>query len=78
MNIIPEVKQIIDNIKNSNYFWVDLPMTISIKYLKQIPFPIAIGNNDILAYVLALNEDEAYDKMYDYLNSVDDSDIMND
>jgi hypothetical protein len=78
MNIIPEVKQIIDNIKNSNYFWVDLPMTIPIKYLKQIPFPIAIGNNDLLAYVLALNEDGAYEKVYDYLNSVDDSDIMND
>ena len=76
MNIIPEVKQIIDNIKNSNYFWVDLPMTIPIKYLKQTPFPIAIGNNDILAYVLALNENEAYEKLYDYLNSVDDSDII--
>lgn len=76
MNIIPEVKQIIDNIKNSNYFWVDLPMTIPIKYLKQTPFPIAIGNNEILAYVLALNENEAYEKMYDYLNSVDDSDTM--
>ena len=78
MNIIPEVKQIIDNIKYSNYFWVDLPMTIPIKYLKQIPFPIAIGNNDLLAYVLALNENQAYEKVYDYLNSVDDSDIMND
>jgi hypothetical protein len=76
MNIIPEVKQIIDNIKNSNYFWVDLPMTIPIKYLKQIPFPIAIGNNDLLAYVLALNENQAYEKVYDYLNSVDDSDII--
>ena len=76
MNIIPEVKQIIDNIKNSNYFWVDLPMAIPIKYLKQIPFPIAIGNNDILAYVLALNENEAYDKVYNYLNSVDDSDTI--
>jgi len=76
MNIIPEVKQIIDNIKNSNYFWVDLPMTIPIKYLKQIPFPIAIGNNDILAYVLALNENEAYDKVYNYLNNVDDSDTI--
>ena len=76
MNIIPEVKQIIDNIKNSNYFWVDLPMTIPIKYLKQTPFPIAIGNNDILAYVLAPNENQAYEKMYDYLNSVDDSDII--
>jgi hypothetical protein len=78
MNIIPEVKQIIDNIKNSNYFWVDLPMTIPIKYLKQIPFPIAIGNNDLLAYVLALNENQAYEKVYDYLNSVDDSDIIDD
>ena len=76
MNIIPEVKQIIDNIKNSNYFWVDLPMTIPIKYLKQIPFPIAIGNNDLLAYVLALNENRAYEKVYDYLNSVDDPDII--
>ena len=76
MNMIPEVKQIIDNIKNSNYFWVDLPMTIPINYLKQIPFPIAIGNNELLAYVLALNENEAYEKAYDYLNSVDDSDIM--
>ena len=76
MNILPEVKQIIDNIKNSNYFWVDLPMTIPIKYLKQIPFPIAIGNNDILAYVLALNENEAYDKVYNYLNNVDDSDTI--
>ena len=76
MNIIPEVKQIIDNIKNSNYFWVDLPITIPIKYLKQIPFPIAIGNNDILAYVLAPNENEAYDKVYNYLNNVDDSDTI--
>jgi hypothetical protein len=35
MNILPEVKQTIDNIKNSNYFWVDLPMSIPVKYLKQ-------------------------------------------
>ena len=76
MNILPEVKKTIDNIKNSNYFWVDLPMTIPIKYLKQTPFPIAIGNNEILAYVLALNENEAYDKVYNYLNNVDDSDTI--
>jgi len=76
MNIIPEVKQTIDDIKNSNYFWVDLPMSIPVKYLKRIPFPVAIGHNELLAYVLALNENEAYEKAYDYLNSVDDSDIM--
>jgi hypothetical protein len=76
MNILPEVKQTIDIIKNSNYFWVDLPIGISVKYLKRIPFPIAIGNNELLAYVLAINENEAYEKVYDYLNSVDDSDIM--
>lgn len=76
MSILPEVKQTIDNIKNSNYFWVDLPMTLSIKYLKQIPFTVAIGHNELLAYVLALNENEAYEKVYDYLNSVDDSDII--
>ena len=76
MNILPEVKQTIDNIKNSNYFWVDLPMTISIKYLKRIPFTVAIGSNELLAYVLALNENEAYEKVYDYLNSVDDPDII--
>ena len=76
MNILPEVKKTIDNIKNSNYFWVDLPMTISIKYLKRIPFTVAVGSNELLAYVLALNENEAYEKVYDYLNSVDDSDII--
>ena len=76
MNILPEVKQTIDNIKNSNYFWVDLPMSIPVKYLKQIPYTVAIGNNELLAYVLALNENEAYEKAYDYLNSIDDSDIM--
>jgi hypothetical protein len=51
-------------------------MTMSIKYLKQIPFTVAIGHNELLAYVLALNENEAYEKVYDYLNSVDDSDII--
>ena len=76
MNILPEVKQTIDNIKNSNYFWVDLPMSIPVKYLKQIPYTVAIGNNELLAYVLALNENEAYEKAYDYLKSVDDSDII--
>jgi hypothetical protein len=76
MNILPEVKQTIDIIKNSNYFWVDLPISISVKYLKRIPFPVAIGHNELLAYVLALNENEAYEKAYDYLNSVDDSDII--
>ena len=76
MNILPEVKQTIDNIKNSNYFWVDLPMSIPVKYLKQIPYTVAIGNNELLAYVLALNENEAYEKAYNYLNSVDDSDII--
>lgn len=76
MNILPEVKKTIDNIKNSNYFWVDLPMSIPVKYLKQIPFPVAIGNNVLLAYVLAFNENEAYEKVYDYLNSVDDSDTI--
>ena len=76
MNILPEVKQTIDIIKNSNYFWVDLPMSIPVKYLKQIPYTVAIGNNELLAYVLALNENEAYEKAYDYLNSVDDSDTI--
>jgi hypothetical protein len=76
MNILPEVKQTIDIIKNSNYFWVDLPISISVKHLKRIPFPVAIGHNELLAYVLALNENEAYEKAYDYLNSVDDSDII--
>jgi hypothetical protein len=76
MNILPEVKQTIDIIKNSNYFWVDLPISISVKYLKRIPFPVAIGHNELLAYVLASNENEAYEKAYDYLNSVDDSDII--
>jgi hypothetical protein len=76
MNILPEVKQTIDNIKNSNYFWVDLPMSIPVKYLKQIPYTVAIGNNELLAYVLALNENEAYEKAYNYLNSVDDSDTI--
>ena len=76
MNILPEVKKAIDNIKNSNYFWVDLPMSIPVKYLKQIPFPVAIGDNVLLAYVLAFNENEAYEKVYDYLNSVDDSDTI--
>jgi tyrosine-protein phosphatase YwqE len=76
MNILPEVKQTIDNIKNSNYFWVDLPMNIPVKYLKQIPYTVAIGNNELFAYVLALNENQAYEKTYDYLNSIDDSDII--
>ena len=76
MNILPEVKKTIDNIKNSNYFWVDLPMSIPVKYLKQIPFPVAIGHNVLLAYVLAFNENEAYEKVYDYFNSVDDSDTI--
>ena len=76
MNILPEVKQTIDIIKNSNYFWVDLPISISVKYLKKIPFPVAIGHNELLAYVLAPNENEAYEKAYDYLNSIDDSDII--
>ena len=76
MNILPEVKKAIDNIKNSNYFWVDLPISIPVKYLKQIPFPVAIGDNVLLACVLAFNENEAYEKVYDYLNSVDDSDTI--
>ncbi len=76
MNILPEVKKVIDNIKNSNYFWVDLPKTMSVKYLKRMPFPVAIGTYNLFAHVLALNEDEAHEKMYDYLNSIDDCDIV--
>jgi hypothetical protein len=48
------------------------------KYLKNIPFTVYIGESKLMAEILAWNEDEAYGKMYDYLNSVDDSDIMND
>jgi len=76
MNILPEVKKTIDNIKNSSYFCVNLPMTIPIKYLKRIPFPISINDDELLAYVLALNENEAYEKVYSYLNSIDDSDTI--
>jgi hypothetical protein len=76
MDILPEVKKVIDNIKNSSYFWVNLPMDIPVKYLKQMPFPVAVGNNALLVYVLALNENEAYEKMYNYLNSVDGDDTM--
>ena len=36
------------------------------------------GESKLMAEILAWNEDEAYGKMYNYLNSVDDSDIMND
>jgi hypothetical protein len=51
-------------------------MSIPVKYLKRIPFTVAIGHNELLAYVLALNENQAYEKVYDYLNSVDDPDII--
>jgi len=30
----------------------------------------------LLASVLAYDQNEAYEKVYDYLNSVDDNDIM--
>lgn len=76
MKILPEVKQLLDRIKNSQMFWVELPIDLKIKYLKRIPFTIAIGPGILLASVLAYDQDEAYEKVYDYLNSVDDSDTM--
>ena len=76
MNILPEIPKLLHRIKNSQMFWVELPIDLKIKYLKHIPFTIAIGPGILLASVLAYDQDEAYEKVYDYLNSVDDSDII--
>ena len=74
---ITQVPKILEKIKNSQFYWVELPSNITMKYLKNIPFTVYIGESKLMAEILAWNEDEAYGKMYDYLNSVDDSDIMN-
>ena len=76
MKILPEIPKLLHKIKNSQMFWVELPIDLKIKYIRNIPFTIAIGPGVLLASVLAYSQDEAYEKVYDYLNSVDDNDIM--
>lgn len=76
MKILPEIPKLLRKIKDSQMFWVELPIDLKIKYIRNIPFTIAIGPGVLLAYVLAYDQNEAYEKVYDYLNSVDDNDIM--
>ena len=76
MKILPEIPKLLRRIKDSQMFWVELPIDLKIKYIRNIPFTIAIGPGVLLASVLAYDQNEAYEKVYDYLNSVDDNDIM--
>lgn len=76
MKIHPLIPRLLEKIKHSQFHRIEMP-TIQAKYLKRdLPFIAYVENGKVILQVMAINEDEAYEKVYDYLNDVDDDDTM--
>ena len=62
-----DVKQLLDEIKQSTYFYVVMDMAEPIQFKGKVPFDIWIENNTATFKVLAQSYDEAEHKVMNYL-----------
>ena len=72
MNDDNNVISILDRIKNSKFYEVDVSFAQPYKLPKNIPFEVLVNDGEAKFKVLAANEDEAHIKVFEYLNSIDD------
>ena len=62
-----DVKQLLDEIKQSTYFYVVIDMSEPIQFRGKVPFDIWIDNNTATFKVLAQTYEEAEQKVMIYL-----------
>jgi len=67
-----EIINLFDKIKNSKFYEIDISLEAPFKMCGNIPFEILINDGIARFKVLASNELEAHNKVFDYLNSIDD------
>jgi hypothetical protein len=67
-----EVINILNKIKNSKFYEIDISMEAPFKIKDNVPFEVLINDGVAKFKVLASNELEAHNKVFDYLNSIDD------
>lgn len=67
-----EVIDILNRIKNSKFYEIDVSLESPFKMRGNVPFEIIINDGTAKFRVLASNELEAHNKVFEYLNSLDD------
>lgn len=67
-----EVINILDKIKNSKFYEIDVSLEAPFKMRGNVPFEVLINDGTAKFRVLASSELEAHNKVFDYLNSLDD------
>jgi len=72
------VIDIIDRIKKSQFYEIDVSFAYPYKLPKNVPFEVLINDGEAKFKVLAPSEEEAYMRVFDYLNSLDDDPFLED
>ena len=67
-----EIIDILNKIKTSKFYEIDISLEAPFKMRGNIPFEILINDGIARFKVLASNELEAHNKVFDYLNSLDE------
>lgn len=67
-----EVLDILNRIKNSKFYEIDISLEAPFKIRDNVPFEVLINDGTAKFRVLASSELEAHNKVFDYLNSIDD------
>ena len=67
-----KVIDILNKIKNSKFYEIDISMEAPFKIKDNVPFEVLINDGIAKFRVLASSELEAHNKVFDYLNSIDD------
>lgn len=67
-----KVIDLLEKIKHSKFYEIDISTEAPFKFKGNIPFDILINDGVARFKVLASNELEAHNKVFDYLNSIDD------
>lgn len=67
-----EVIDLLNRIKNSKFYEIDISLEAPFKLRNNVPFEVLINDGTAKFRVLASSELEAHNKVFDYLNSLDD------
>lgn len=67
-----EVIDLLNRIKNSKFYDIDISLEAPFKLPNNVPFEVLINDGTAKFRVLASSELEAHNKVFDYLNSLDD------
>lgn len=66
-----DISQLLNRIKNSSYHTVEVDLPEGFELSGPVPFDIEINNGTAAFKVLAVDEDTATERVYEYLNELD-------